>query len=1072
MPNKGPQLAKLTRPRLYGAVARERLFLKLSEQRKHRPAICVVGPPGSGKTTLVASWLDANNNSGIWYQIDVGDTDLPTFFYYLSQSAQRFTRSSQRPLPLLTPEYLANLEGFARRFFRAFFSRLPQGGTVVLDNYQEVGPEARFHLVVASAIAETPVGITLVIISRQDPPDCYARLVANENVAVVDWKDLQLTLDEGLAIAGKRVAADVQTIARLYAQSDGWAAGFILLLEGLRRAESSSDVTEADSLRTVFNYFAGQLFDQTSPEAQRNLLHLSFLPQIAESAATELLGESALPLLEDLHRRHLFTDRRKAGEAVYQFHGLFRAFLQHRAAHTLSLLEQAAVSRRAARVLENSGHPEDALPLYLFADEPQSCERIILQEAARLIGQGRWKVVVDWIGCLPKERVNASHWLTHWLGIAKLAVEPGEARTVLEASYELAVCANDMLCQAQVASAIIQTYMLQYTHFRPLDRWIDALNRALHAEVAFPSLSVELRTQSALLIALAYRQPWHPALASCVERVFELVQTAVDANLRAIGAAYLLGYGATTGPTSVSRRALPVLEALLLHPDVTPLNRAWSCFLISWFHCVSGNFDQAFRAAKEIERLGTEHDLPHVQKFALIISAWRGLFKVDPSAAWEWIERLTPMQAFTRLYDTATYHVTIGWYYVVVGRASTAMEHYRIGLPLFDETGSVMHRVIYRFYMSFALTLCGQFAAAQQVITEAREIAGKGLTTWQACALYAAEAYAALEAGDRQKAFEALSNRFRCGRVNGEEHGVVHVFSQFMPRLCAAALEQDIEIKYVQSMIREHGWEAPSAGSENWPWRVRVYTLGEFHVLVEDKALRFHHKTPRKPLTLLKVLIALGKVGVPEQKLIDVLWPEEEGDAARSAYKVALHRLRGLVGENAILIEAGIVSLNVKSCWVDSWEMERLVASTGELLSHPDLGGLLELTEKAARLYRGAFLAADSDAQWAVSARERLRGRFIHLVEAVGKRFEAEHRWDQAIDWYLRGLQADDLSESFYQGLMRCYHQTNRRSEALSVFRRMRQTLSVTLGIAPSERSESLYRTLVDATDPDTTRAE
>jgi pentatricopeptide repeat protein len=253
---------------------------------------------------------------------------------------------------------------------------------------------------------------------------------------------------------------------------------------------------------------------------------------------------------------------------------------------------------------------------------------------------------------------------------------------------------------------------------------------------------------------------------------------------------------------------------------------------------------------------------------------------------------------------------------------------------------------------------------------------------------------------------------------------------------------------------------------------VKVYTLGEFRVLVEDQALRFHHKTPRKPLALLKVLVALGKVGVPEQKLIDVLWSEEEGDAARSAYKVALHRLRGLIGENAILIEGGMVSLNAKSCWVDSWEMERLVSSAGEVLSQPDPSGLLGLTEKAARLYRGAFLAADSDAQWAVSARERLRGRFMQLVETVGKRLEAEHCWDQAIDWYLRGLQADDLSESFYQGLMRCYRQTNRRSEALSVFRRMRQTLSVTLGIAPSERSESLYRALVDAADPDTAGAE
>jgi hypothetical protein len=28
--------------------------------------------PGAGKTTLVASWLDARNIKGIWYQVDWG----------------------------------------------------------------------------------------------------------------------------------------------------------------------------------------------------------------------------------------------------------------------------------------------------------------------------------------------------------------------------------------------------------------------------------------------------------------------------------------------------------------------------------------------------------------------------------------------------------------------------------------------------------------------------------------------------------------------------------------------------------------------------------------------------------------------------------------------------------------------------------------------------------------------------------------------------------------------------------------------------------------------------------------
>lgn len=135
---RSPALSKLSRPRLFGAVARERLFARLDEARESHPGICVVGPPGAGKTTLVASWLEASKRGGIWYQIDAGDSDQATFFHYLGLAAQPYARRGQRALPALTPEYLPDVAGFSRRFFRELFSRLPPKFVVVLDNYQDI----------------------------------------------------------------------------------------------------------------------------------------------------------------------------------------------------------------------------------------------------------------------------------------------------------------------------------------------------------------------------------------------------------------------------------------------------------------------------------------------------------------------------------------------------------------------------------------------------------------------------------------------------------------------------------------------------------------------------------------------------------------------------------------------------------------------------------------------------------------------------------------------------------------------------------------------------------------------
>ena len=84
----------------------------------------------------------------------------------------------------------------------------------------------------------------------------------------------------------------------------------------------------------------------------------------------------------------------------------------------------------------------------------------------------------------------------------------------------------------------------------------------------------------------------------------------------------------------------------------------------------------------------------------------------------------------------------------------------------------------------------------------------------------------------------------------------------------------------------------------------------------------------------------------------------------------------------------------------------------------------------------------------------------LGLVEAVAQADEAAGQWDKAITHYLKGLEADDLAEQFYQGLMRCYAALGRHAEGMAVFRRLRQTLSVVLSIAPSEASQSLAKAL------------
>ena len=153
-----------------------------------------------------------------------------------------------------------------------------------------------------------------------------------------------------------------------------------------------------------------------------------------------------------------------------------------------------------------------------------------------------------------------------------------------------------------------------------------------------------------------------------------------------------------------------------------------------------------------------------------------------------------------------------------------------------------------------------------------------------------------------------------------------------MAGLCARALEASIEEDYVRGLIQKRGLvpESSPVEVEAWPWPIKIFTLGRFEVLRDGEPMRFGRKVQRKPLALLKALIAFGGRSVREELVMDALWPDAEGDAARVALASALHRLRSLLGrEQAVVRQEGQLSLDGRRAgwtsgrWSACWDARR-----------------------------------------------------------------------------------------------------------------------------------------------------
>lgn len=311
------------------------------------------------------------------------------------------------------------------------------------------------------------------------------------------------------------------------------------------------------------------------------------------------------------------------------------------------------------------------------------------------------------------------------------------------------------------------------------------------------------------------------------------------------------------------------------------------------------------------------------------------------------------------------------------------------------------------------------------------------------------EAWLSHSEGDGEQTLALLRQALHLAK-DGQRRYFLRLPDRALAPLLGLALEHGIEVDLVRDLIRMLRVKPPKNAPESWPWPVRIHTLGRFEVQVEGKTLEFSRKLPRKTLLLLKAIVAFGGRDVREQALCDALWGDEEGDAARNAFAITVLRLRKLLGSNdTVLQRGGSVSLNPELCWVDAQAFEARFA------------GDQPASWNALSLYGGTFLAGDEDEPWSVATRERLRGRFIHALSMRGADLEAEGYAQAALECYLRGIDADPVVESFYLGLMRCYERLGRRTEALSAYRRLRHTLSVLLGVQPSEAAHRLFQTIL-----------
>jgi DNA-binding SARP family transcriptional activator len=716
----------------------------------------------------------------------------------------------------------------------------------------------------------------------------------------------------------------------------------------------------------------------------------------------------------------------------------------------------------AATLLEEAGETEAAVVLLDDAGDWDMMIRIILKHAPLMVAQGRYRPLEGWVSYLPKDIAENNPWLLYWSGTSWLPSNPSRSRPYFEKAFEKFRKQEDKAGMFLAWSGIVSSITAGFENFQSLDRWILVLEELTSAGHEFPSEEIGLRVASSMFSALMLRQPQHPMIEVWAERALFLAEGCSANPPQTQTLSRLVIYRLYMGDYRKAALAMNSLQKLALSQDQDPISLITAKRTEANYYRSAGDHEKCLEAVYAGLELSRRAGINLNDRFLLGQGILSALSSNDSATAEKLLEKMGAPASILKPWEACFYHHLRTHEALLREDLKKASLHADLALKYCEDTGVLFSKVLCQLAKAHVLQALGKNREAAEDLTGAlnlaRQIKSKA---WEYFALLA-EALFALDRGEEASCLAILRKALAMGR----EEGYIGTFidqPSSMVRLCVKALEAEIEVEYVQTLIRKRNLipEELPLHLQNWPWPLKIYTLGRFELQKNGKPIRFSRKPQQRPLSMLRALIAYGGKGVREDQIEDALWPEADGDIAHQSFKITLHRLRQLLGyEKAIQHQEGRLTLDRRYCWVDAWAFEQILEQADARWKEGKKEVALGLMEKAIAMYGGAFLGREIEQPWATSLRERLRGKFLRSVGRSGLYWQQAGRWEKALDCYHKGLEVDNLAEEFYQGLMTCYQHLGQRAEALSVYNRCKRTLAQAFGIEPSAKTGAIYRSL------------
>ena len=304
------------------------------------------------------------------------------------------------------------------------------------------------------------------------------------------------------------------------------------------------------------------------------------------------------------------------------------------------------------------------------------------------------------------------------------------------------------------------------------------------------------------------------------------------------------------------------------------------------------------------------------------------------------------------------------------------------------------------------------------------------------------EPYATIRAKWIRVLFRALA-----AKRSGDRHAATQYIERALELVEQLAVP-DIPRRHEPLVVQMLADVWPGGADDTIGTQLRVVLLGGFAVV---NGVELVTPAPGNPATMVK-LLALRGVLTSEQ-VIDALWPDADVATGRARLRNLLNRLRTQSGE--LVVRNGEALQLAPGVTTDVAQFEAGVTAAFDAPAAERAG----LSRLALGAYAGDLLPADAYEDWAAGPRERLRRRYLSLVDIVADDSFARGDVDEGMRLLDLGIEREPLEERRYLIATRALLAADRRSAAREMVRRAAHALDE-LGVGISGELAEIGRSL------------